>query len=112
MSEESNKEKRAKKHREKYLSLSKMLGMSRTTARHRLYRNLIWDMFTKLHGRICYRCKGPLHNDDWHIDHIQPWAIASKPAEMYFNLENIALSHSKCNIIHGASLTDEDKKAA
>lgn len=75
---------------------SRLLGMSFGTARARLDRDLLFKLATEI-GHTCFRCEQPLVRDNFSIDHKENWSIADDPQKAYFNLENIAFSHSACN---------------
>lgn len=48
-------------------------------------------------GYICQLCSTPVEPDDVHIDHIIPWSIGGPDT-----LENLQVTHSRCNLIKGA----------
>ena len=51
-------------------------------------------------GKIfCYRCGKKIEQiEELSIEHKVPWLYADDPIGLYFNLDNIAFSHLKCNI--------------
>ena len=48
---------------------------------------------------ICFQCKQPITTvETFSIEHKLPWLHSPNPSQMYFDLENIAFSHLRCNI--------------
>jgi hypothetical protein len=60
-------------------------------------RTIFYLLSTIKHTK-CYRCKQELSAEDLSIDHIQDWFNSENPKEMFFDLENIAFSHLRCNM--------------
>lgn len=75
---------------------SRKLGMSFGTARDRLERDLLFSLATKL-GETCYRCGGELTRDTFSVEHKAPWMQAENPKQSFFDLDNVAFSHVRCN---------------
>ena len=93
---------------------SQLLGMSFGTARARLDRDILFVLAVQL-GHKCYRCNGDLVRDNFSVDHKDNWSIAENPKEAYFDLNNIAFSHSTCNAAFHSNRkyeTEEEKLAA
>lgn len=89
----------AKKHR---AIRSNQLSMNPGTAFNRLRKALLFDMASKLGINSCFRCAKPIIRiEDWSIDHKEPWLGSDDPEGLFFGLENIAFSHSICNIRAG-----------
>lgn len=64
----------------------------------RLLKKRIWFMLLQEAGRdTCFRCGLPLSEDDFSVDHKEPWLHSENPLELFLNLNNIAFSHQKCN---------------
>lgn len=75
-----------------------LLGMSITTARSRLMRILLFEFSKQSSIPACYRCGDPIYTiEEFSIEHKQPWMQAKDPIKAYFDLQNIAFSHLKCN---------------
>lgn len=68
------------------------------TATYKLYRLVIWSLLQELGRAICYRCNGPLIEGEFHLDHKQPWRYTEDPIGLFFDLNNVAFSHPKCNL--------------
>lgn len=72
------------------------LGMNPATARHQLVRSILLHYARKCGEDKCYRCGLPIEApNDLSIDHKIPWLHNSK--ELFFDINNIAWSHKKCN---------------
>ena len=77
---------------------SEQLGMPHGTACNKLRKNILFDLLCKLDYNVCYKCDDQIENvDDLSIEHIKPWLDSNSPIELFFDLENIAFSHSSCN---------------
>lgn len=72
------------------------LGMNFATAAGRLRADLLFK-FVALSGERCFRCNGELTRENFSIEHKKPWLDADNPKDRFFDLENIAFSHHKCN---------------
>lgn len=75
---------------------SKVLGENFHKARRRLINKIIKGFFTLRGQENCYRC-GKIIEDEFHLDHIEPWMGAYDPIAAFFNIEHIRLSHPVCN---------------
>jgi hypothetical protein len=72
------------------------LGMSHGAARNRLVKSIMFRQAQLLGQDICFKCKEVILSiDELSIEHIQPWEGVS--VELFFDLENIAFSHLRCN---------------
>lgn len=81
------------------------LGMPYGTANGRLKKNIMFDMAKKLNLHICYHCELPIATvTEFSIEHKEPWLNSDAPAELFFDLGNIAFSHLKCNIEAGVKM--------
>lgn len=60
---------------------------------------------------ICFRCKEKIDSvDDFSIDHKDPWLHSTDPKKLFFDLENVAFSHEKCNYKHRKRATKSKNK--
>lgn len=83
---------------------TELLGMSVSTAANRLKKMMMLHLAQQLELDDCYRCgKTILEPEDCTLDHKEPWRDAS--AELFWDLDNIAFSHSKCNSAAGRKPT-------
>lgn len=68
-----------------------------STASQRLKKNIMFSFVVKLGLDNCYRCGKKIDNAlDLSIEHKIEWARNS--VELFWNLDNIAFSHRKCNL--------------
>lgn len=77
-----------------------LLGMPRGTAFNRLRKGIMFSLIVRLGEDDCYRCGRLIESaDDLSVEHKVPWERDNgKAKELFFDLENIAFSHLKCNI--------------
>jgi HNH endonuclease len=72
------------------------LGMPFGTANGKLRKMILFDLLKRHNENVCVRCHEPiLLIEDLSIEHIKPWEGIS--AELFWDLNNIAFSHLKCN---------------
>ena len=72
------------------------LGMSWTTATGRLTRLVLFQLVQKTSQDICFRCNEKILTiEELSIEHKNPWLDVSP--SLFWDLENIAFSHSVCN---------------
>ena len=73
------------------------IGMPFGTAAHRLRKIIMFDLVKQLNLNFCYRCGSLIENiEDFSIEHKKPWL--HKDVKLFWDLNNIAFSHLKCNI--------------
>jgi hypothetical protein len=76
-----------------------VLGMPETMASARLKKQLMFHLAKKLGMDICYRCQNPIETVvEFSVEHKESWLLSDNPYETFFDLDNIAFSHLKCNI--------------
>lgn len=76
----------------------KQLGMDPGTASHRLKKSILFDFAKKLDLNWCYQCGAEITDiDKFTLEHKVPWLDSEDPVDLFFNLDNIAFSHAKCN---------------
>lgn len=91
-------------HKKEKARRSEQLGMSYSKALARLKKLLIFHLIQKCSMDHCFRCGDPIeHVDDMSTDHKQPWMHSGKANELFFDMDNIAFSHTKCNIASSRS---------
>lgn len=87
------------RHKKTNKQKSEQLGMSFSMANHILRKQIIFHLMQKCGMDICYQCKEKIISvDDISIEHKQPWLYSRNPPEIFFDIENIAFSHVRCNI--------------
>lgn len=73
------------------------LGECYHRARRTLISEIVRKFFASPCGALhCIRC-GEVIEDDYHIDHKEPWLFSLDPKKMFFDIKNIGLSHPVCN---------------
>lgn len=78
---------------------SQFLGMPYGTACGQLRKKILWKLVIKCGEDSCYRCNCKIETiEELSIEHKQPWEGVSK--ELFWDIDNIAFSHQKCNIPH------------
>lgn len=81
------------------LEKKKQLGMAFGTASGKLRKSLLFHLVVRLNENICFQCSSPINEEkDFSIEHKVPWLYTDSPKELFFNLDNIAFSHLKCNL--------------
>lgn len=77
----------------------KLLGMSHSTAANQLRKAIMFQLVQQSGRDTCHQCGQTIETvDDLSIEHIDPWQSAEEPLETFFDLNNIAFSHLRCNI--------------
>jgi len=75
------------------------LGIHPSTAAHTLRKQLMFHLAQKCSMDSCFQCGEKIKSaDELSIEHKTPWLDSDSPKELYFNLDNIAFSHLKCNV--------------
>ena len=75
------------------------LGMKLGTASGRLRKGIMFAMAKKLDLDTCYHCDAKIIEiDEFSIEHKDPWLHSANPIEKFFDIDNIAFSHLKCNV--------------
>jgi len=77
---------------------SEQLGMSFGKAGNILRKNIMFSLVEKCEMNTCYRCGEKIESvDDMSIEHKENWLHSENPVELFFDIDNIAFSHSNCN---------------
>jgi hypothetical protein len=80
---------------------SKQLGMSFGTAGQQLRKNIMFELIKKCNLDTCYQCGEKIESvDNLSIEHKTPWLHSDNPVELFFDIDNIAFSHLKCNVLN------------
>lgn len=74
------------------------LGMNPGTASYRLVKDILFKFIADTGQNSCYVCKTPMSRETFSIEHKTPWLDSESPAELFFDLNNIAFSHHSCNV--------------
>ena len=76
---------------------NEQLGMSHGAACSKLRKQLLFKYVSLAGENFCYQCGEEIINiDEFTIEHKQPWLHES--ADLFWDMENIAFSHSICNM--------------
>jgi hypothetical protein len=79
---------------------TEQLGMPFGTASGRLKKLILFELVCRAGLNICFRCKKQIKvANELSIEHKRPWLNVSP--KLFWDLDNIAFSHLKCNIGHG-----------
>lgn len=77
---------------------NEQLGMSHSTAAHRLRKSIMWKYIQMMQHDTCHQCGKKINSEDeLSIEHKEPWLDSDNPVEKFFDLNNIAYSHLNCN---------------
>lgn len=77
---------------------TELLGENIDGAWYKLKKMILFDLVKKLELDICYRCNQKIeYVDDFSIEHKVQWVESDYPQKSFYDLENIAFSHEKCN---------------
>lgn len=78
---------------------SKLLGMPHGTAANRLRKSILFSLVCRLDLNECFQCQEEILSvDDLSIEHKEPWIQSEHPIDSFFDLDNIAFSHLRCNV--------------
>lgn len=78
---------------------AEQLGMPFGTATNKLRKQLLFKYVQLAGDNYCFSC-GEVIEDitDFTIEHKEPWF--NRDTEQFWDLDNIAFSHAKCNVPH------------
>lgn len=75
---------------------SLFLGIPYGTAAGRLRKNILFSLVVRLGEDVCFKCSERILSvEELSIEHKEPWQNVKK--EMFWDLNNIAFSHLRCN---------------
>lgn len=75
--------------------------MDDATASHKLRKLILFSLIQQTAKDICFRCQTKIEVvEDLSIEHKIPLLDSSNPVSIFFDLDNIAFSHLKCNIAY------------
>lgn len=70
------------------------------TATNRLRKMLMFHFAQKCGMDICFQCNERIESaEDLSIEHMVPWRRKPNAKELFYDLNNIAFSHQRCNCI-------------
>jgi hypothetical protein len=76
---------------------ARLLGMPFDVATRLLQKQIIVAWARRLGLASCFRCGGLVTVETLSFDHKASWMRSPDPLGFYFDIENIALSHLRCN---------------
>lgn len=77
---------------------ARQLGMPYGTARNVLNKQLMFNFVQRLGLDVCHQCGQRIENvDNLSVEHKKAWLHEPNARELFFDLNNIAFSHHKCN---------------
>jgi hypothetical protein len=86
---------------------SDFLGIPHGTATNKLRKLIIFSLVQKTGEDRCFRCGKLIESvDQLSIEHKEPWE--GRSIELFWDLNNIAFSHLKCNRPHGYTYNPEN----
>lgn len=78
---------------------AEQLGMPIGTASGKLRKTIIFDLLKQLNQNYCFQCGAEIvFENELSIEHKIPYLDSENPVDLFFNLNNIAFSHLKCNV--------------
>ena len=80
------------------------LGMPHGTAQAKLRKLILFDLLKRHGEKVCYQCGKTIETiKELSIEHKKPWLGID--VALFWDLNNIAFSHLKCNISNGSHPT-------
>jgi hypothetical protein len=77
---------------------SAQLGMPYGTARNKLNKLIMFNLVQILDLDVCHHCGGKIESEEnLSVEHKKPWLHEPNAKDLFFDIENIAFSHHKCN---------------
>lgn len=81
-----------------FVKKSVQLKMPFGTASGRLRKTVMFSLLRRLDACRCFRCGREIETAvELSIDHKVPWLDSDDPIALFFDLDNVAFSHSGCN---------------
>ena len=78
--------------------IQELLGEKLSTAKSKLNKILMFELAKKSNLDTCFRCGQKIEDIvEFTIDHKESWILSDNPAQLFYDLDNIAFSHAKCN---------------
>lgn len=78
--------------------MQRQLGMNPSTAANALRKEVMFSLVKQLGQDVCFQCGNKIETvKEFSIEHTTPWLHTDDPKGSFFDLDNIAFSHLKCN---------------
>lgn len=95
-------------HKRAAIRKQEQLGMAHSTASRKLRDILLYEALKKLGESRCFVCGMEIESvEELTVEHKTPWENID-PA-LFWNLDNIAFSHRKCNKPHSLKLKPRER---
>lgn len=89
-------------NRKKNKKKDEQLGMPIGTASNRLKKSIIMMLLKQQNLNFCFQCGAEIETEkELSIEHKVPYLDSNDPVSLFFDLNNIAFSHLKCNVDAG-----------
>ena len=76
------------------------LGIPHGTANGRLRKIVLFELLKRHNENICFQCGKFIENvEEFSVEHKVPWLDSENPTKLFFDIDNIAFSHLRCNIV-------------
>jgi len=77
---------------------TEQLGISFSTANSQLRKMIMFKLVQQAGLDICHQCKRKIEEiENFSIEHKVPWLDKENAKELFFDLNNIGFSHTRCN---------------
>jgi hypothetical protein len=77
---------------------AEQLGMPHGTATGRLKKAMMFLLLQRLGEDICFKCGKRIQTAaELSMEHKKPWLYSDDPVGHFFDLDNVAFSHLRCN---------------
>lgn len=78
--------------------IEELLGEKLSTAKSKLNKMLMFELAKKCNMATCFRCGHKIEDiGEFTIDHKESWILGDNPSRLFYDIDNIAFSHAKCN---------------
>lgn len=78
--------------------IEELLGEKLSTAKSKLNKLLMFELAKKCNMDTCFCCGKKIENiEEFTIEHKESWLLGDEPARLFYDMDNIACSHTKCN---------------
>lgn len=95
-----------------YLCRMKKVGeLGYGYAYNQLRKTVMFELAKRLGLDVCFQCKKRIETvSEFSVEHKIPWLHSGKEEELFNDLDNIAFSHLKCNILAKRPRNEGKKK--
>ena len=80
----------------------RLLGESYGAATARLRKQVLFQLLVNQGLNVCFQCGKEIETaGEVSVEHKRPWMSAEDPIASFYDLDNIAISHLRCNVRAG-----------